>query len=553
MNKKDIGILIILASLLVLVRLPFLEVPLERDEGEYAYCAWQMQQGNMPYRDSMTFVSPGIFFLYRFCFGIFGETVKDIRLFTMWFLVVTLAVFYYITRRHWGIAAALPASLAFIFLTVDPSILACMSNRETFMLLPILLSFLCLELGLSTGQRRWFWLLGLVCALAFMLKQTAIFNMFFILAVLGWYYYQKKEYRLFWQDLGFIAGGFVSGVSIFVFYFYSQHALGDFYYWVFIHPRIMSEQLRWGGGKNIAELWWLIKNIFIDTLIPILKKQFPLILLALSAMFIIIYKKQKKYYIIIVWLFFMLCGVTTGWRLRRHYFQLLTVPIALLCGCLFAYIQQWLKTRQQEKLKALYFSSLYAMLCIPFLSLLWNYTPLNSEEISKKLYGVQVFSAADTISQYVVRQTGPEEPLYILGSEQEIYFYSKRKCLNEHITAYTLTYNFGDPRSRQKAMATALQQRQPMIIIKINQSVSLYDMPAVTPENLIFSEVFDLVQRSYMLEGAVYIKTDRNVFIFSRKKIREITGCSAGVAEEIRKLEFFLGAVPDVLIFKRKI
>ncbi|MDD5492424.1 MAG: glycosyltransferase family 39 protein [bacterium] len=551
MNKKDLGILILLAVVLVLVRWPFLEVPLERDEGEYAYCAWQMQQGNMPYRDIMTFVSPGIFFLYSFCFAIIGETVKDIRLFTMLFLVITLAVFYYLSRRLLGIAAAIAASLAFIFLIVDPGLLACMSNRETFMLLPILLSFLCLELGLSTGRRRWFVIVGLLNALAFMLKQTAIFNILFTLAVYGWHYYQKKEYRLFWQSLGFSVVGFACGLSLFVFYFYSHQALWDFYYWVFVHPRVMSAQLRWGGGKNFAELWWLIKNISIDTLIPVIKKQFVLILLAVSGVIVIIYQKQKKYYYLVLWLFFMLFGVTTGWRLRRHYLQLLTVPTALLCGCLAVYGQEWLKARWPGKFKIIYFSGLYAMLCIPFFPLVWQYGPLTPEEISKKLYGTQVFSAADTISQYVTRQTAPDDPLYILGSEQEIYFYSKRKCANEHITAYTLTYNFGDPRSRQKAVASSLWRQLPPVMIKINQSVSLYDMPAVTPENLIFTEFFNLVQRSYTLDGVVYIKTDRNIFIFGHKKIQEITGPSANLAEELKKLESRLRSTPDVLIFKK--
>lgn len=553
MNKKDIGVWLILAALLVLMRWPFLGVPLERDEGEYAYCAWQMRQGGMPYRDIVTSVSPGIFFLYRFCFALFGDTVKDIRLFTMWYLILTLIMFYYVARRRLGIFAALAASLVFVFLTTDPSILACMSNRETFMLLPLLLSFLCLEFGLATGQRRWFIILGLINALAFMLKQTAIFNIFFILAVCGWHYYQKKEYRLFWQGLGLVAGGFVSGISIFVFYFYSQHALRDFYYWVFIHPRIMSEQLRWGGCKNIAELWWVLKSIFSDGIVKIITKQFPLNLLAAVSILAMFGRREKKDYVFFVWLLFMLCGVVTGWRLRRHYFQLLTVPAALLCGCLFAYIKDWIEAHGRARVKPLYYGGILVTVGIPLFLLLWNYSPLNSAQISKKIYGIQVFSVADTISRYVVRQTKPTEPLYILGSEQEIYFYSKRKCVDEYITAYALTYNYGDPRARQEAVATALKKQLPPVIIKINQSTSLFDMPAVNSENLIFLEVFKLVAQQYILDGVIYIKADSDLIIFGQKKIEEITGQAATTAEKLRALTLLTGFAPDVLIFKKKV
>ena len=48
----------------VLVRLRLLGLPLERDEGEYAYMAQQLLQGVLPYTESHSMKFPGIYFVY---------------------------------------------------------------------------------------------------------------------------------------------------------------------------------------------------------------------------------------------------------------------------------------------------------------------------------------------------------------------------------------------------------------------------------------------------------------------------------------------------------
>src|SRR3954466_11991408 len=47
------------------LRLPLINIPLERDEGEYAYIAWRLDYGEVPYRDWVDQKPPGIFCVYR--------------------------------------------------------------------------------------------------------------------------------------------------------------------------------------------------------------------------------------------------------------------------------------------------------------------------------------------------------------------------------------------------------------------------------------------------------------------------------------------------------
>src|SRR5436190_10198856 len=70
------------ASLLLLVvliataalRYRLLGVPLERDEGEYAYVGWLMLQGVPPYAEAYTMKLPGIHAAYAGILALFGHS-----------------------------------------------------------------------------------------------------------------------------------------------------------------------------------------------------------------------------------------------------------------------------------------------------------------------------------------------------------------------------------------------------------------------------------------------------------------------------------------------
>ena len=69
-----------LGLLTLAVRFSDLRMPLERDEGEYAYGAQEIARGYMPYKDTFCQKPPGIFAWYRLGFRLFGESVVGIHL-----------------------------------------------------------------------------------------------------------------------------------------------------------------------------------------------------------------------------------------------------------------------------------------------------------------------------------------------------------------------------------------------------------------------------------------------------------------------------------------
>ena len=62
------------------IRLRLLDVPLDRDEGEYAYFAQLLLGGVPPYAQAYNFKMPGIYGVYAAIFAAFGQSPAAIHL-----------------------------------------------------------------------------------------------------------------------------------------------------------------------------------------------------------------------------------------------------------------------------------------------------------------------------------------------------------------------------------------------------------------------------------------------------------------------------------------
>ena len=121
----------------LLLRFPVAGMPLERDEGEYAYIAQQWLQGALPYRDTFDQKPPGVHLMYVLIESLAGTTPAAIHWATQIYTLGTLAVLFVLGRYLSSPAAGLAAAAFAAFMTVDPSVLGNAANTEVFMLLPL--------------------------------------------------------------------------------------------------------------------------------------------------------------------------------------------------------------------------------------------------------------------------------------------------------------------------------------------------------------------------------------------------------------------------------
>src|SRR5688572_20295958 len=118
----------------VALRAPLFDLPLERDEGEYAYIAWRLGAGETPYLDWFDQKPPGVFFAYRAALSLPGDPVVTIRAVAALFSAGSAIALFALVRALLGSApAAGVAALLYAFLSADPRMQGPIANTEIFM------------------------------------------------------------------------------------------------------------------------------------------------------------------------------------------------------------------------------------------------------------------------------------------------------------------------------------------------------------------------------------------------------------------------------------
>ena len=136
-----------LLLLVALLRLRFLDFPLTRDEGDYAYMAQLWLQGVLPYSGAYDMRMPGIFAAYAVILAVFGQTAWGIHL-GLWFVhVASAALLYGLGRRLLDPTAGFVAAFCFVILGMNPWVHGAVANTEHFVLLPAIAGFLVLLLS----------------------------------------------------------------------------------------------------------------------------------------------------------------------------------------------------------------------------------------------------------------------------------------------------------------------------------------------------------------------------------------------------------------------
>src|SRR6266568_3813969 len=128
--------------LIIALKAPLLDIPFERDEGEYAYIAWRLDFSELPYRDWFDQKPPAIFWVYRLALGLPFEPIRSVHAMGLLFTIASSLAFFFLARRFTGNAWALASALLFATLSADPLLQGTAANTEIFMLLPLIASHL---------------------------------------------------------------------------------------------------------------------------------------------------------------------------------------------------------------------------------------------------------------------------------------------------------------------------------------------------------------------------------------------------------------------------
>src|SRR5438034_10352380 len=129
---------IIVFGFVLAIRIRLLGIPIERDEGEYAYAGQLMLQGIPPYKLAYNLKFPGTYAAYALLMSIFGQTIRGVHLGLLVTNILTVALIFFLGRRLVDSVTGIAAASAYAILSVGPSVLGTAAHATNFVLLPVL-------------------------------------------------------------------------------------------------------------------------------------------------------------------------------------------------------------------------------------------------------------------------------------------------------------------------------------------------------------------------------------------------------------------------------
>src|SRR5450432_691142 len=116
--------LVLLAVILFFgaIRWRLADMPLERDEGEYAYAGQLILQGVPPYRLAYNMKLPGTYVAYAALLAVFGETARGIHIVLLLVNAASIILLYLLATHLFGTVAGLVAGASYGLLTTNPGV-----------------------------------------------------------------------------------------------------------------------------------------------------------------------------------------------------------------------------------------------------------------------------------------------------------------------------------------------------------------------------------------------------------------------------------------------
>src|SRR5438105_896959 len=170
---------VIVFGLVLVIRIRLLEIPLERDEGEYGYAGQLMLQGIPPYKLAYNMKFPGTYAAYALIMSILGQTIAGIHLGLLLVNLASIVLIFFLGRRLFNSTGGITAAITYAVLSLSPAVLGFAAHATHFVMLPVLGGMLLL---LNESNRPTFARLfasGLLFGTGLLMKQPGVFFVLF--------------------------------------------------------------------------------------------------------------------------------------------------------------------------------------------------------------------------------------------------------------------------------------------------------------------------------------------------------------------------------------
>jgi 4-amino-4-deoxy-L-arabinose transferase-like glycosyltransferase len=442
-----VGLILIAAA----VRLPLLNVPFERDEGEYAYIAWRLGHNELPYRDWVDQKPPAVFWVYRAALALPLNPIRAVHFAALLFAAASSCALFFLALRFMNRFWAFAAAALFTLLSADPFAQGTAANTELFMLLPLILSQIAFLKAADNPRNILSMLLcGALTGFAIAFKQVAAVNWFLLVAMYPIFAAPEKLWRTAVAFTIWSLGGIFAIAGIVGVYFWTRHGLSELTDNVFTH-----------NLEYIGAMTWSDRLQFCAETVARLARTETLVWVfsAAGLIALVVAGRGKWFAFLTGWLITSMIGVSVSGYFFPHYFQQLLPPLALIA----VFGAQWLSELRPWRsrwISQMVFGLLLVVLPLKTLWPFWfSYTPADAV---RKIYPGNFFAEMPEFAARIAQITSSEQRVFVFGAEPELLFYAQRVSATRYIFLFPLYGPYRDAREKQIAAAEEIQRAAPV-------------------------------------------------------------------------------------------
>ena len=506
----------LLALVYILIRKNFFAIPMERDEGIYAYFGRLVLDGAVPYRDFYEHRLPGIFYMYAILVGLFGE-FEGLALGITLLNVGTLTFTYLFARRFFGSQpVAIAATVLSAVMALAPEISGFTRQSEHIVMIWAMGGLHFLLKGMEEDKWKYLLASGVFMCLAMLTKPNGVF---FILLGGFWlvahYLLERREgveasiadkIKRTVVKASIYSAGVFGMFGLICLLMLSQGVLGEMFYWAVTYSAGYVSRISMSDGFS---------QFFMPTFKAVTANYVLFWVLALigTVAYIALPSKENnstsKKIALPLFVFCSFLTITPSYTFYGHYWIMFVPSIAFAAAAALQCINQIMG---KTTVAGVVVSSIVGVLLLFHSSSIsadktlggsYYFSPKH-EKIVMKTYGGNPFNEAYQVGKFLKTRTAPSDKIALIGSEPQMFIYTGANSVTRH--AY-FSYLMQDSTMAhvmqfQKEYRQDIEQGKPKYIVFFNHDISI--LPG---QNANFTMINDMltnyIPKHYRVIGVV--------------------------------------------------
>lgn len=482
---------LLIVVLFLFIRIGFRNIPIERDEGSYAYMGQLLLKGQIPYQDFYEMKPPALYVSYAVLSALSGGDIAIMHVWMALLLALGGMLLFYLVRRWLDDGAGLVATLSYMVLAMMPFASGFSIQAEHLVAVFAIAGLWALTRGLQRATPLMILVGGFLLCWGLLVKQNGLFFALLAMTLIPAFHLSENRTQWlkntgrdgFWLALG--AGIPLIGFTLMMLV---QGTLQDFWFWIVEYPQAYTSKIDWTFGRTLLEN--SLKRMYEgQEMYWILGVAGCLIIWMTSISW---YKKWAVTGILLV----AALSVMPGKRFYGHYFLHFIPALAVGAGAAVFVLGQF-AGRWMPSFRPWLAPILAMVLLLPtMVSHDAYYFRPDFTRILRQTYGTNPFPESKDLAEFLNRKYQPGDGLIVLGSEPQIYAYTQAECPTRHHFMGFLLKNHPREKEWQKEVIDAVTADPPKYAVWVQHPLSW--LPAEGADQGIINWGWSLIRREYV-------------------------------------------------------